>query len=734
MSRFSPRLGPLLLAGGLLLAGALSCGREITGPNGGGRAAAIHLDPQFKTIRLVGTGQVLSIGDTVFSGGPVDVTAKPASSGAPTPVALDIGYVGPGSQAASIEITPPSFTGLINQTPGFTAVVRDSSNRPLPLAPVAFTSTDSGRVRVDLRTGMATLLGARGGAMIIAQTLTGQADTATVGIVPVPTSLALVSGAAQQVRQGEPFPQPIRVRATAVDGLGVAGVEIWFSVVQGQGSIVQQLDTTDTSGEAQVTWIAGDSAGAAVMRAAIYESLIGVNVGGTQLSSAATSLTFSGNPANFTAGASIPSFTVIVRDATSDTVSSFNDVVSLGLAGGTAGANLVGAASVNAVNGVALVTGLPVDRAGTGYRLVASIPALPVVPWTIGAAGVQQVTATVTGVAPATINAAIATGGGTPVLFLGLDTVGIAIGRTRQIPAFLTNPTPTPLTVNLAVRDTTASWNVPSLAIPANGIQALPLLTRAFAGATWAIASSSAGTDSVRVTVDSAIAFIDGYANIQAAIGDTVRTLVMLPEPAGSGGVTLTVTSTDAAAVLVAPGSGRGVSEPICYSCSDLRAAPVGESKLLAPLAGTASITIPPGYLSAELVILPIGQGVSDGFVDLLLSGPGYVGVGKTVNLVDPDRQLYLYDAELGVGQRGEAYVYVSVRARRDEMVRMRSLDTEVATVDSLVLLPRGEYGTEYFYFDAIAPGTTQIIVEYANSSADTATVTVYPGRIYSYP
>lgn len=426
MSRFSPRLRPLLLAGGLLLAGALSCGREITGPNGGGRAAAIHLDPQFKTIRLVGTGQVLSIGDTVFSGGPVDVTAKPASSGAPTPVALDIGYVGPGSQAASIEITPPSFTGLINQTPGFTAVV---------------------------------------------------------------------------------------------------------------------------------------------------------------------------------------------RDATSDTVSSFNGVVSLGLAGGTAGANLVGAASVNAVNGVALVTGLPVDRAGTGYRLVASIPALPVVPWTIGAAGVQQVTATVTGVAPATINAAIATGGGTPVLFLGLDTVGIAIGRTRQIPAFLTNPTPTPLTVNLAVRDTTASWNVPSLAIPANGIQALPLLTRAFAGATWAIASSSAGTDSVRVTVDSAIAFIDGYANIQAAIGDTVRTLVMLPEPAGSGGVTLTVTSTDAAAVLVAPGSGRGVSEPICYSCSDLRAAPVGESKLLAPLAGTASITIPPGYLSAELVILPIGQGVSDGFV-----------------------------------------------------------------------------------------------------------------------
>ncbi len=852
-----------------------SCGREITGPQGGVRAAAIYLDPQFKTIRLEGTGEVLSIGsvvdfarvrvllrradgtvaidtlidfpanaetvtlrlsvelssdataagellsatmkyinatgDTVFSGGPVDVTAKPASSGTSTPVLLDIGYVGPGAGAASIEITPTSFTGFISNQQEFTAVVSDSSDATLAVAPVAFTSTDSNRVRVDLRTGVATLLGARGGAMIIAQTLTGQADTATVGITAVPTSLALISGSAQQVRQGEAFPQPIRVRANAVDGLGVAGVEIVFNVVQGQGSTSQQFDTTDTNGEAQVNWIAGDSAGVAVLRAEIYETLIGVNISGTQLSSAATALTFSANPANFTAGVAIPAFTVVVRDATTDTVTSFNGAVSLAIAGGTAGANLVGASNVNALNGVALFTGLTIDRGGAGYRLAASLPALPTVPpvqtatftvaeappafvtllsgggqtapasailpdsvkvrvtdvfnfpkagvtvtfavangggivspvsaltdaqgrvatrWTIGAAGLQQVTATVAGLAPTTINATIQTGGGPPVLFLGLDTIRIAIGRSRQVPIFLTNPTPSPLAVTLTMRDTIASWSVPSLVIPSSGDQALPLVNGLFAGTTWAVASSAAGIDSVQVTVDSAAAFIDGLGYVSAVLGDTVRTLVMLTEPAGPGGVTLTVVSTDSAAVLVAPGSGLGTPEPVCYGCSDLRATPAGESRLLAPLAGTAIVTIPQGNLSAELVILPFSQGTSDGEVPLLLTSPGYVGVGTTVQLTDPELQLYAYYTQLGVGQKGEAYAYRNVRTRRDEMIRVRSLDTEVVTVDSLALLPRDNYTTEYLYFRALMVGTTQIVAEFLGGVADTVDVTVYPGRL----
>jgi hypothetical protein len=212
-------------------------------------------------------------GDTVFSGGPIAVIAKPGSSGSPDPTVIPIEYVGVGADAETLTISPDSFTGRRLSNTSFAATLLDSSDAPLPLAPVAFTSTDSQRVRVDLRTGATSLLGARGTAKIIAQTLTGQADTATVSITPVATSLVLVSGGGQQIRQGEPFPLPIRVRANAVDNFGVAGVVIGFTVQSGQGSVSQMLDTTDANGDAEVIWTAGDSAGNAVLRAQISETV-----------------------------------------------------------------------------------------------------------------------------------------------------------------------------------------------------------------------------------------------------------------------------------------------------------------------------------------------------------------------------------------------------------------------------------------------------------------------------
>ncbi len=879
MPQRHPSIRFAALAGAMLFASLLSCGREITGPDGrGGRPGALLLDPQFASIRLGGTGEMLSIGsvvefdrvrvvlrrmdgtiavdtlvpfpptvesislklnitldpqappageplsvtmkyvnvagDTVFSGGPLEVTAKPTSSGAPAPVQLPIDYVGVGANAKSITIAPTDYTGLRLDATSFTATVLDSSDAPLPLAPVAFTSTDSQRVHVNLRTGATTLLGARGSAKIIAQTLTGQADTALVSITPVATGVVLVSGGGQQTLQAQPFPQPVRVRAVAVDNIGVSGVDIEFTVLQGQGTVSQVRDTTDANGEAEVTWTAGDSAGTAILRAAIHQTAIGVNIGGTQLSDAANNLTFSAQPPNITAGNAIPTFSVVVRDVTGDTVPEYNSGVQLTLSGGTAGASLVGTTSVTALNGVAVFSGLTVDRAGTGYRIVASLPSLPAVPplqsntfnvaaapptaialfsgggqsatantaladsikfrvrdtfnypvagvtvsfsatagggtvspttavtdanglaatrWTVGPAGSQQLTATVSGLTPATATASVAGGGGgAPSLYLGYDELPVAIGRTRQSPVFLTNPTPSPLTVTLAMREPFATWSTSSVVIPAGGAEAFPSITGVSVGTTYAVASSAAGTDSVLVTVDSASATIDGYGTYYVIVGDTLRTLVLIDEPAGVGGVTVTVRSTDSSAVLVAPGTGGGFNDEVCYYCYDIRSAPATTVSLLAPPAGTAVITIPEGHVSAQLAVIPL---VGSQNVALELEAPGLVGTGTVIVTETGAITMYTGASTLGVGQRSyvEMYRGGGADARRDVLVRVRSVNPAVATVDSLALIRRDDSYSQLVSWTGVGVGTTQLIAE-LDGFADTVDVTVATPRLYFYP
>ena len=437
----APTFRPAALASVLSFIGILSCGREITAPGGRGRQAEIALNPVFGTVRLGGTGEVLSIGsvvdfvkvrivllrtngdtavnrviafppdstsiriafnvilgdattsqgepftatmkyinaadDTVFSGGPLQVIARPPGSTPQNPPEIPIIYVGPGANAAGLTIAPVSFTGTINQQQTFTSVVLDGQGSPIANVPVAYTSTDSSRVSVNLRTGGATLIGARGTANIIAQTLTGQADTAPVTITPTPTAIVLVSGGNQQVRQGLPFPALVTVRVNAVDGIGVAGVPVVFSVQRGQGTTNPAVDTTDVNGFADATWTAGDSAGAAILRATVGASAILINVSGQQLSSAPTSLIFGSQPANFTAGDTIPPFTVTVRDESSATVLGYNGNVALSLSGGTAGAGIVGASTVAAVSGVASFSDLTVNRGGVNYRLIATVAGAP---------------------------------------------------------------------------------------------------------------------------------------------------------------------------------------------------------------------------------------------------------------------------------------------------------------------------------------------------------------------
>ena len=883
MSRRTPAIRPAFAVLLLALTSLLSCGREVTGPGGRGRLAEVQLNPVFPELRLGGSGEVLSIGsvvdfasvrlvlvrtdgdtvvdrvvpfpadstsielrlnvvlsdaatpqgepfaaamryitaagDTVFSAGPVPVIGRPVGSAPVPPPTIPLSYVGPGANAASLAMTPAGFTGTINQQVTFSSVVRDSANAVITTVPVAYTSTDSARVRVDLRTGVATLIGARGSALIIGQTLTGPADTSVVDITPTAASIALVSGGGQSVRQGLPFPQPVRVRVNAADGIGVAGVPVDFTVLSGLGTTSQPADTTDANGFAEVTWTAGDSAGTAQLRATVRATAFTVTVAGTQLSSAPSALTFGSQPANITAGDTLPQIAIVVRDATADTVRGYNGPVELALAGGTAGATLRGYEPLTATNGVVLYTGLTVDRGGAGYRLVASIPnggptaqsnpfdAAPTAPaaiqlvsgagqtvppstalpdsivvrvvdrfnigkagvtvnwvvaagggsaaptssvtdangraatqWMLGASGLQQLRAESGQLNPVTVGASVQAGGGTPVLFLPLDAVNVSAGRSRPIAVFLTNPTPSPLTVNFTMRDAVATWGSASLVIPAGGQQVQAVLQGVSGGSTWGVVSSAAGTDSLQVLVDSASAFIDLSSFNQVAVGDTVRTLVILDEPAPAGGLLVTVVSTDSARVLVAPGTGRGPQEPVCQTCPDLRDAttlePADDVRLLAPPAGTATLTIPEGQLSAPLVVLPIAPAEGEGTpVPLTVAAPGLVGTGTSVIPRTARIDANCSYCEMTVGTIDQVWATLSERLRRVTTLRVRSLDPAVAiALDTLAGVPRGETSIDAeLRITGLTVGTARFAFEADGLEPDTLTLPVYPRRITTF-
>lgn len=429
---------------GLILASALSCGREITAP-GGAAAGAVQLRPVFAGLRLAGQHAPVSVsglvdfvrvrivllrangdtavnrvvefpadsqslsltipvvlsnsapaegetlaaalrfvnaaGDTVFSGGPIAVQARPLGATPAEPPAIPVTYTGPGATAASLTLSADTVSGRRGETKTLTATVRDASGAVLSNVPIAFSSLDTAMATVGLTNGTVSFNGIRGQTRVVAQTLTGQADTALVLVFPIPTAIAFAPEAiGQQTRQRDPFPTPAAVKVTAADGLPVTGTIIDFTVTRGKGTVSQAKDTTDANGIASVTWTAGDSVGTGELSARVSGGTLTATLTGVQLNAGPTSLRFVAQPTNVVAQDTMPALSVVVLDAIADTVRAFTGPVRVRLAGGRAGALLTGTTAVNAVAGVARFTDLAVDRDGTGYTLIATLDSSLAVP------------------------------------------------------------------------------------------------------------------------------------------------------------------------------------------------------------------------------------------------------------------------------------------------------------------------------------------------------------------
>ena len=519
-------------------------------------------------------------GDTVFRGGPVQLRAVASVEGVPPPppVSIPVIYSGPGASAATVRISPRTLTVNANAPFAFTGVASNATGGLVADAPIIWVTLDPTLATVPVPTlGSGTASAARGTARIIAQLLNGAKDTVTLNVIPVPTGMAVATGNNQAGVIGKPSPQPLAqpivVRVTAADGLGVLGVSVTFAAANG-GSVSPATVVTDTAGLAQTTWSLGAAASAQTATATVA-GLTGspVTLNATGAAKLAAKLVLSSGPA---AGADVLSGTptplvVAAQDADGDPAIGFTGDVTVAIATNPSGGTLAGGTTVAAVAGVASFPSISIAKQGAGYVLQATSGALTPVSTNAfnivtgpaanlvlvsgdaqsGAAGsalALPVVAFVTdafgnGVSNVTVTFTVATGGGSTAPPSGTTDATGRIGSTWTLGSSSTSQSLTVGSTGLASATATATASGASLAWI---VKAQPAATQ------------SAGTITPAVVVE----LKDGGGTIATSFNGSVTAAIV----SGPSGGTLSGTTNVTASSGVASFSGLTLTKPGTYT------------------------------------------------------------------------------------------------------------------------------------------------------------------------
>ena len=204
------------------------------------------------------------------------------------------------------------------------------------------------------------------------------------GTASTPTKMLANSVLNQSGTAGLPVTAKPSVKLTDQNNNVVQGVTVTFRVTGGGGSVPDSTVTTDINGIATVgDWVLGAVAGVNTLEASAKKAdgtaLTGSPVTFTANAAVgvAAKLAFSQQPINAVAGAAIsPAVTVLVQDASGNTVTTSNAAVTVALGANPGSGVLNGTLTQNAVNGVATFSGLSVTKVGIGYTLTAAATGL----------------------------------------------------------------------------------------------------------------------------------------------------------------------------------------------------------------------------------------------------------------------------------------------------------------------------------------------------------------------
>ena len=348
---------------------------------------------------------VNAAGDTVFRGGPIAVLAQARAPGSPPPppAAVPLTYVGVGSQATAITITPETLTVTAGDAFSFTAMARDGQVTAISGVPIVYSSLDPSRATLASQSaGSGVTTNQRGIARIRAQLPTGAAeDTATLVVLPRPSSLGVVSGGAQTAATLAALPQAVSVRLTATDGQPLAGAPVSVVTSVGGGSVVPSGSVTNAQGIVSFIWTLGSAAGTQTVTVS-SPGVTNLLVSAIAIAVAANQLVITQEVGStYQAGDSIPALLVEARTVGGARDATFADSVTLGFAVNPTDAALTGVTRVRAVLGIARFDDFRITRAGNGYRLLVS------------AAGLQGDTSTAISITPRAASVvALVSGGG----------------------------------------------------------------------------------------------------------------------------------------------------------------------------------------------------------------------------------------------------------------------------------------------------------------------------------
>ena len=323
----------------------------------------------FLAVRIFNTA-----GDTLFSADDV-VTATSGSSTA-TPVPVTIVYVGVGSDADSVRITPQSASVLFGDTVLLDAIALDSVGAEIPGTPIRFLTTDSTRGTFpDDEIGALVGGSTRGSLAVIAELLTGPADTVSVLVQPIPSAVVIVSGNDQSGDVQTELTDSIVVQVNGSDGLGgVEGVSVAFSTPDG-GTLTPDTVITNAQGQAASAWVLGNTVGAQTAVAEVVGAAgVQATINATAVSPVATDLAIvSGDGQTGTVGVELTdSLVVLATNITGQPVAGTTIDWAVTVNTGTPNP----AASVTDANGLA-ATAWTLGTTTGANAITASLPVVP---------------------------------------------------------------------------------------------------------------------------------------------------------------------------------------------------------------------------------------------------------------------------------------------------------------------------------------------------------------------
>src|SRR5207244_3660926 len=169
------------------------------------------------------------------------------------------------------------------------------------------------------------------------------------------------------------------VQVTAQDGqgntaTGVTGnVTVAIGTKPGGGTLAGTATVAAVSGVATFSGLSINKTGTGYTLGASSGGLTGTSSAFNITAGNATQLVFAVQPTTTVAGASItPAVQVTAQDGQGNTATGFTGNITVAIGANPGGGTLAGTATVAAVSGVATFSGLSIDKAGTGYTLVAS--------------------------------------------------------------------------------------------------------------------------------------------------------------------------------------------------------------------------------------------------------------------------------------------------------------------------------------------------------------------------